>query len=73
MATKRNIFEDVGNTPKQTAAPGGIDRANTGARRSPRLAACESAVTGDARATRRRGRLCAPPSWSKLGLGPTGS
>lgn len=32
MATKRNIFEDVGDTPKQTAAPGGIDRAGTGAR-----------------------------------------
>lgn len=32
MATKRNIFEDVGDTPKQKAAPGGIDRAGTGAR-----------------------------------------
>ncbi|MEJ8560643.1 COX15/CtaA family protein [Yoonia sp. GPGPB17] len=32
MATKRNIFEDVGDTPKQVAAPGGIDRAGTGAR-----------------------------------------
>ncbi|MDA9980200.1 COX15/CtaA family protein [Yoonia sp.] len=32
MATKRNIFEDVGDTPKQTAAPGGIDRAGTGVR-----------------------------------------
>ena len=27
MATKRSIFEDVGDTPKQVAAPGGIDRA----------------------------------------------
>jgi len=32
MATKRSIFEDVGDTPKQVAAPGGIDRAGTGAR-----------------------------------------
>ncbi len=32
MATKRSIFEDVGNTPKQSAAPGGIDRAGKGAR-----------------------------------------
>lgn len=32
MATKRSIFEDVGDTPKQTAAPGGIDRAGQGAR-----------------------------------------
>jgi cytochrome c oxidase assembly protein subunit 15 len=32
MATKRSIFEDVGDTPKQTAAPGGIDRAGKGAR-----------------------------------------
>ncbi len=32
MATKRSIFEDVGDTPKQVAAPGGIDRAGQGAR-----------------------------------------
>ncbi|MCK0094557.1 COX15/CtaA family protein [Yoonia sp. F2084L] len=32
MATKRSIFEDVGDTPKQVAAPGGIDRAGHGAR-----------------------------------------
>ncbi len=32
MATKRSIFEDVGDTPKQVAAPGGIDRAGRGAR-----------------------------------------
>ena len=32
MATKRSIFEDVGDTPKQVAAPGGIDRAGKGAR-----------------------------------------
>jgi cytochrome c oxidase assembly protein subunit 15 len=32
MATKRSIFEDVGDTAKQTAAPGGIDRAGQGAR-----------------------------------------
>lgn len=32
MATKRSIFEDVGDTPKQVATPGGIDRAGTGAR-----------------------------------------
>ena len=32
MPSKRSIFEDVGDTPKQTAAPGGIDRAGQGAR-----------------------------------------
>ncbi|SFS11044.1 heme A synthase [Yoonia litorea] len=32
MATKRSIFEDVGDTPKQTAAPGGIDKGGQGAR-----------------------------------------
>ena len=32
MATKRSIFEEVGDTPKQVAAPGGID----GARQSGR-------------------------------------
>lgn len=32
MATKRSIFEDVGDTPKQKAAPGGINRAGQGAR-----------------------------------------
>jgi cytochrome c oxidase assembly protein subunit 15 len=32
MATKRSIFEDVGDTPKLTAAPGGIDGAGKGAR-----------------------------------------
>ncbi|MGJ8624419.1 MAG: heme A synthase [Yoonia sp.] len=32
MAAKRSIFEDVGDTPKQAAAPGGIDRAGGGAR-----------------------------------------
>lgn len=32
MSTKRSIFEDVGDTPKQVAAPGGIDRAGQGAR-----------------------------------------
>ena len=32
MATKRSIFEDVGDTPKQVAAPGGIDKAGLGAR-----------------------------------------
>ncbi len=30
MATKRNIFKDVGDTTKQVAAPGGIDRAGLG-------------------------------------------
>ena len=33
MANKRAIFEDVGDTPKQTAAPGGIDKGGQGARR----------------------------------------
>ncbi len=32
MAEKRSIFEEVGDTPKQVAAPGGIDRAGHGAR-----------------------------------------
>ena len=32
MADKRSIFEEVGDTPKQVAAPGGIDRAGGGAR-----------------------------------------
>ena len=32
MPTKRSIFEDVGDKPKQVAAPGGIDRAGQGAR-----------------------------------------
>ena len=32
MASKRSIFEDVGDTPKQVAAPGGIDRPGQGAR-----------------------------------------
>ncbi|PRY74997.1 cytochrome c oxidase assembly protein subunit 15 [Yoonia maritima] len=32
MATKRSIFEEVGDTPKQVAAPGAIDRAGQGAR-----------------------------------------
>ena len=32
MATKRSIFEEVGDTPKQKAAPGGINRAGQGAR-----------------------------------------
>ena len=32
MADKRAIFEEVGDTPKQTAAPGGIDSAGQGAR-----------------------------------------
>ncbi len=36
MATKRTIFEDVGDTPKQVAAPGGINRAGLGARRAIR-------------------------------------
>ena len=48
---------------KLGSAPAGrrSSASSNGARRSPRLAACRSAVTGDARATRRRGRLCAPP------------
>ena len=37
MATKRSIFEDVGDTPKQAAAPGGIDRAGQGARGAIRV------------------------------------
>ncbi|MEL6839842.1 MAG: heme A synthase [Pseudomonadota bacterium] len=37
MATKRNIFEEVGDTPKQTAAPGVIDAKQGGARRGIRL------------------------------------
>jgi len=32
MTTKRSIFEEVGDTPKQVAAPGGIDRTGRGAR-----------------------------------------
>lgn len=32
MATKRSIFEEVGDTPKQVAAPGGINRSGQGAR-----------------------------------------
>ena len=32
MATKRSIFEDVGDTPKQTAAPGGIDKGHVDAK-----------------------------------------
>ncbi|WP_439154639.1 heme A synthase [Yoonia sp.] len=32
MPKQRSIFEDVGETPKQTAAPGGIDRVGQGAR-----------------------------------------
>ena len=32
MPTKRSIFEEVGDKPKQAAAPGGIDRAGQGAR-----------------------------------------
>lgn len=37
MATKRSIFEDVGDTPKQAASPGGIDRAGQGARGAIRV------------------------------------
>ncbi|MEM8539264.1 MAG: heme A synthase, partial [Pseudomonadota bacterium] len=36
MATKRSIFEDVGDTPKQVATPGGIERAGQGARNAIR-------------------------------------
>ena len=36
MATKRSIFEEVGDTPKQVATPGGIARAGQGARRAIR-------------------------------------
>ncbi|SFR39115.1 cytochrome c oxidase assembly protein subunit 15 [Yoonia tamlensis] len=32
MATKRSIFEEVGDSPKQAAAPGAINRAGQGAR-----------------------------------------
>jgi len=32
MAGKRSIFEEVGDTPKQVATPGGIDSGNSGAR-----------------------------------------
>lgn len=32
MTTRRNIFEEVGDAPRQVAAPGGIDRAGRGAR-----------------------------------------
>ncbi len=32
MAPKRSIFEEVGDAPKQTVAPGGIDKAGQGAR-----------------------------------------
>ncbi|WP_296427856.1 heme A synthase [Yoonia sp.] len=37
MATKRNIFEEVGAAPKQAAAPGGIDRGGQGARGAIRV------------------------------------
>lgn len=37
MPTKRSIFEEVGDTPKQTAAPGVIDRGGQGARGAIRL------------------------------------
>lgn len=37
MATKRSIFEEVGDTPKQAAAPGAIDRAGQGARGGIRM------------------------------------
>lgn len=36
MATKRSIFEEVGDSPKQAATPGGIARAGMGARRAIR-------------------------------------
>ncbi|MFN3664261.1 heme A synthase [Yoonia sp.] len=36
MATKRSIFEEVGDSPRQTATPGGIARAGMGARRAIR-------------------------------------
>ncbi|WP_322892462.1 MULTISPECIES: heme A synthase [unclassified Yoonia] len=36
MATKRSIFEEVGDSPKQVATPGGISRAGQGARRAIR-------------------------------------
>ena len=37
MPTKRSIFEEVGDTPKQAAAPGVIDAKSGGARRGIRL------------------------------------
>ena len=37
MATKRSIFEEVGDTPRQVAAPGGIDRGGKGARGAIRI------------------------------------
>ncbi|WP_341366120.1 heme A synthase [Yoonia sp. BS5-3] len=37
MPTKRSIFEEVGDTPKQTAAPGVIDRGGQGARGAIRV------------------------------------
>ncbi|MEO1641516.1 MAG: COX15/CtaA family protein, partial [Pseudomonadota bacterium] len=37
MATKRSIFEEVGDTPKQVATPGGIDRVGQGARGAIRV------------------------------------
>ncbi len=36
MATKRSIFEEVGDSPKPVATPGGIARAGIGARRAIR-------------------------------------
>ena len=32
MPSKRGIFEEVGETPKRTATPGGIDKIGQGAR-----------------------------------------
>jgi cytochrome c oxidase assembly protein subunit 15 len=37
MPSKRSIFEEVGDTPKQVAAPGGIDRGGQGARGAIRI------------------------------------
>ncbi|MFG5382033.1 heme A synthase [Yoonia sp. R2-816] len=37
MPSKRSIFEEVGETPKQTATPGGIDKAGQGARGAIRI------------------------------------
>ncbi|PUB12712.1 heme A synthase [Yoonia sediminilitoris] len=37
MATKRSIFEEVGDTPKQVAAPGGIGKVAQGARGAIRV------------------------------------
>ena len=37
MPKQRSIFEEVGDTPRQTAAPGGIDRGGQGARGAIRL------------------------------------